>query len=222
MALEEFWESVWVRNPYWGTAQSPPDFPQVTREGLDADLTKRQAKWQPRGVLTGYDEKDFDFLEPEEQRQLTELVRGFNEVAPQLRWLWGRARNAEDEQELKELTDRARPYLQDIIFLLKQDRYRGAEALRYGKLVERELGGTLPDGVVELRFSAGGDWTGDPGLFVWVFLSDAATATDKQLAETVNRVSPVLSATVRRVAPDHFPYISFRGVSERIEEDAAA
>ena len=106
MALEKFWNDVRDRNPLFREGLSPPDVPRVTAVELDADLTKRHAKWRPRGVLTGYDEKDFDFLESKEQSRLTEFVEEFNKIAPELkRALYGDARDEQELKELKDLTD---------------------------------------------------------------------------------------------------------------------
>lgn len=222
MALAEFWNDVRTRNPLFRNPVSPPHAPRITADDLDTALREKEAAWCPRGTLRGYDEKDFDFLSLDERARLSEWVAAFNADAAELRSLWLHEGNADGKKRLKILTEQAIFPLRNLLLFFAHDRYLSAESFRIGKFVEQELGGQLPEGVVELRFLVGLDWSGDPGVFVWVFLSDAATATDARLAETVNRVSPLLSDTVRRVAPEHFPYISFRGVSERVEEDVAA
>ena len=76
--------------------------------------------------------------------------------------------------------------------------------------------------MAELRFYAGDDSAGEPAIWVWAFLSDEATATDDLLVETGRRVRPILRAAARAAAPDRYPYILFRGISERVEEEVAA
>ena len=66
------------------------------------------------------------------------------------------------------------------------------------------------------------DSAGDPAIWLWAFLSDEATATDALLVETGRRVRPILRAAARAAAPDHYPYILFRGISERVEAEVAA
>jgi hypothetical protein len=221
MALAEFWENVWARNPLFCDGVSPPDVQPVTAEALDAELAKRQ-EWRRLGPLKGYDPNDFDFLAPAVRDRLTELVTAFNAIAPELRSLV--FPDPPQEVRLAETTGKAQPSLRDIILLLKQDRYRDPDALRFGKLVELELGDTLPEGVVDLRFQVGNDWSGDPGFSAWAFVAKEATATEELLFAFSDRVRPRLTDAMYRVAPGHLCYLSFRFLGDEIavDDDAEA
>lgn len=219
MALQEFWDDVRERIPLLRDGVAPPDAPRLTAADLESALAENQ-RWWIFGRLKGYEEKDFDFLPSADRQRLTELVERFNDIAPGFEEV--AAVGPSDTERVRKLTDPAIPPLRDIALLLGLDRYFSWEALRYGKLVERQLGQLLPDGVVELRFFVGEDSGGDPAIWVWAFLSDEATATHELLVKTGRRVRPILRTAARAAAPNHYPYILFRGISERVEEEVAA
>lgn len=234
MALAEFWNNVWERNPLARGNLQAPDVPRVTA----AELKKVDAAWMlgrehwnggsPKSwtdvaAVAGYDPADFDFLPDADRERLTALVAEYHAAATELASAdRTRAPIPLSESRRGELRGQAGDALQQIILLLEQDRYRDPDALRFGKLVEQQFRGHLPDGVAELRFLAGEDSAGEPAIWVWAFLSDEATATDELLVKTGRMVRPILRAAARTAAPNHYPYILFRGISERVEEGAAA
>jgi len=223
MALDQFWNDVRERNPLFREGLSPPDVPRTDAGELDTALTERQEAWRPRGALKGYDEKDFDFLPSAARDRLTDLVARVNATAAELRELWYRFRSDADAEELfAERVPLGRLPLRDIILILEQDRYRTPDALRYGKLVEQEFGDTLPEGVVELRFESGPNSWGEPALRVWALLSDESTATDESLVKVGRHARAAIRAALTAAVPDCLAYISFRGISERVEEEEEA
>jgi hypothetical protein len=224
MGLGMFWADVAVRNPLSGDRDSAPDVPHITADALDAALSKKN-EWQFVGPLRGFDETDFDFLSEDRRDRLSRLVHEFNGIAPKLRSLVNRKLTEDGRREEEEVANRARPLLRDIILLLEQDRYFSGDGLRYGKLVENELG-DLPDGVVDLRFFVGKDASGDPGFYAWAFIAPERSVPDEKLFTLTRRVRPLIEDAMYRVAGGHFAYLSFRGVGETIpqgeDEEVAA
>jgi hypothetical protein len=74
--------------------------------------------------------------------------------------------------------------------------------------------GNLPDWVRELRVETGHDASGDPALWVWVEVDDAAS-TDAGFTMSVKQIKTLLENAVRTISPDRWPYVRFRTVSEQ-------
>ena len=102
---------------------------------------------------------------------------------------------------------------------LEFDHYGDDEAFRLGKLIEQDIEHDRPPELAELRFVTGLDHTGDPGLWIWVFLSDDVSKTDKAFLKAARRLdeylNPIASEISRRFVPDRFPYLSFRPLAEQ-------
>ncbi len=218
MALAEFWIEVRDRNPLFQYGVSPPDWPRIRAAELDSELMLKDG-WSSFGALKGYDEKDFEFLTESERDRLTALVTQFNALAPALYDASYPRPPNQNKTRLAELTEQTRPLIRDIVLLLEQDRYFSPDALRYGKLVERELERHLPEVVVELRFFMGKDWSGDPGFYAWAFIAEEETATDEKLFALSRKVRPLIEDAMHRVAKGYYIYLSFRGVGETIAQD---
>ncbi len=218
MALAEFWESVRVRNPLFREGVPPPDVPRTTAEELDAELAKRQT-WRTLGALKGFDEADFDFLAPAESVRLTGIVAAFNATAKELRSQ--HFRDPPDNASFAEAGDRARPLLRDIILQLGQDRYRTPDALRFGKLVERELAVSLPGRNLDLRFMVGIDWSGDRSLWAWVMLPLNIDTDDgeRDFVHALSVLRQPVSDACRSAVPELFAYVSFRTTETPNEAD---
>jgi hypothetical protein len=73
----------------------------------------------------------------------------------------------------------------------------------------------FPPGVVNLRYTVDNDWSGEPAIFFWITISDAA-AHRTILPETTRRISMFIT---QRVDPAGqwglIPYFNFRSQSEQ-------
>jgi hypothetical protein len=70
-------------------------------------------------------------------------------------------------------------------------------------------------GVVNLRYTVGDDWSGDPAIFFWITLSDDA-AQPARLAQTSQRIRNFISQRVDLAGQwDLIPYFNFRSQSEQ-------
>ena len=68
-----------------------------------------------------------------------------------------------------------------------------------------------------MRFRTKLDHTGDPGLWIWAYLSDEVSEKDEDFLEAAQRLRNPLEDVAREVASDRFPYLSFRSLREQSE-----
>jgi hypothetical protein len=207
MAFRDFWISVRT-----GARMAVPTRVIAAQPRIDAariESSLRNADfWLTPKVVAGFNKEDFDFLPDAERDRLADLVAQFKEIASKVK---PRSPAPDD------LRDQALPLFREIIQQLDFGRYEDAEAYRIGKQVEQRV---LPDWsaeIEELRFRTGLDHTGDPGLWILAILRDEVSTTDEQFLEAVDRVRPWLNEAAREVAPDRFPYPSFRSSQEHWE-----
>jgi len=206
MALRDFWMNV--------QTGARLIVPQVI-----ADLPRRDASFVERGLrgatlwltpraVEGFQEAEFDFLTDSERKSLASLVEKFRKVAETV----NSAERATDKALSKAL-----PLFRDIVRTLDFDRYGDDEAYRLGKLIEREIGDPLPQGLAELRFETGFDHSGDPAIWIWAFLTDEASETDERFLRTAQQLRDVIEHAARVVASERWPYVSFRSLKEQAE-----
>jgi hypothetical protein len=206
MAFHDFWTNVRMA----ARRYAPRFIADAAR--LDAEavehMLRDETHWLTAATVAGFDETELSFLPGAERARLAELVTGFGREVSAVR------ATAPAPGETKE---RALTLLRDIVQLLEFDRYGDAEAFRLGKLFEREIEPRKPAELAELRFNTGPDHTGDPGLWIWAFLNEEASSSDEAFLDAARRLRAPLSSVARRVAPDRFPYLSFRDITEPAE-----
>lgn len=203
MSLRDFWISVRT-----GARLLAPSA-TVDSPKLDAGAIERVLRggtlWLTPSVVAGFNESDFAFLPDVERTRLGGLVADFRQIAAQVP-----PTAPADEHQI----ETALPLFRDIIAVLEFDRYGDAEAYRVGKQIERAIESHRPAELVELRFNTGMDNTADPAIWIWAFLSDELEGDFLRRAHTLR---PLLDWASRNIAPDLFPYISFRSVGEQAE-----
>jgi hypothetical protein len=206
MAFHDFWTNVRIGAKLY----DPPFIAEAPR--LDADaiegMLRQSAHWFTPRSVAGFDEKEFSFLPESERAQLAKLVADFRAEASVVKPMAPTPAGA---------VERALPLFRDIIRLLEFDRYENAEAFRLGKLFEREIAPWRPPELAELRFRTRLDHTGDPGLWIWAFLSDEVSEKDEDFLKAAGTLRDPLDDAARQVAPDRFPYLSFRSLLEQSE-----
>jgi hypothetical protein len=206
MAYHDFWTNVRIGAKLY----DPPFIADAPR--LDADAIERMLResvhWLTPRAVAGFDENELSFLPEGGRAQLAKLVADFRQEASIVS---PRAPAPADTVE------RALPLFRDIVRLLEFDRYDDAEAFRLGKLIEREIAPWRPPELAELRFRTGPDHTGDPGIWIWAFLSDEVSEKDEDFLRAARTLRDPLEDAAREVAPDRFPYLSFRSLLEQSE-----
>ena len=162
MALERFWQSVRTAARMIRPPAVVADSPRIPSDVIAKRLASSDL-WLAPDSVRGYDENDFQFLTQEERNRLTEAVGRFKRVAE--------AVNPRGPAPI-ERVEAARPAFQQIVEQLEFDRFGDAEAYRIGKEIELKMDRERPERLAELRFETGLDSTGDPGLWVWAFVSE--------------------------------------------------
>jgi hypothetical protein len=203
-----FWPTV-RRELGYVSDRAVADRPRLTREAILKKLTTNE-RWLQWFTFDAPYAEGFDFLGQPEKRQLVaavELVRGVAKEIP------------EDGRPTAEQLDRARPPFADVVELMGFDRYDEADDFYFGKQIERRLK-PWPPQLDHLRFENGSDHAGYPALWVWAYLTAAASDSDEQVKRSAGLLRPILREAAREVAPDRFPYVSFRSVSDPVVEGA--
>jgi len=183
------------------------DAPPLVLKDVE-DRLRSTTRWLTPWVVDGFDEADFSFLPDAERASLAKRVRELSEVAA--------AVNPTLPPPI-EAVEKALPLFLGIVEALAFDRYDDDEALRLGKLIECVIEPFRPRELADLRFRTGLDHTGDPGLWIWAFLSDEASKTDDDFLEAAGRLRALIGPFARRIAPDRFPYLSFRALKDQFE-----
>ena len=80
----------------------------------------------------------------------------------------------------------------------------------------REIEKRFAGEVVGIRYSVGDDWSGDPGIFFKVLLTDAASRREV-IRDIAYRVEWALADIVFLDSPDYFPYVNYRSESEQVK-----
>jgi len=209
MSLEVFWGTVRLAAERVASSESDdprdnavpsPDAPTVQRS-LPSDLDL----WLSPAVVSDFKPADFDFLSDEERAELEKLVEDFRKVAQEVDPM---------NPTTKAERDEAKPLLKRIIEFLEFDRYQDPDALRLGKLIERELAGRDLSEIKRWEFKTDYDHAGDPGIWIWAYLSDAAVETEEKFRYNIRRIRPIIDSAARKIAPDRWPYIAFRSIGE--------
>jgi hypothetical protein len=208
MAFQDFWTSVRrAAGPITGQTRVE-DSPRLDPNEIERTLRGRTTLWLTPRAVAGFDVKDVDFLPQAKRKRLAKLVKDFRTLT---------SRVNPNEPASGDVVERALALFRDIILLLEFDRYEDPEAYHLGKRIERAIKAQWPAELAELRFSSGLDSIGEPGIWIWVFLTEEASMTDDQFLENAKKLRHWLDAIAREVAPDRFPYISSRSIAEEVD-----
>ncbi len=207
MALEDFWMSVRRAAPLI-IRQADIDSPKLDPNEIERTL-RGSTEWLTPRAVAGFDPKDFEFLPDAERERLAGLVKDFRTLAPRL---YSREPVPED------VVERAEPLFRDIILFLEFNRYGDPDAYRLGKQIEREIAAAQwPPELAELQFKTKLDHTGDPGIWIRAWLTEEASATDDQFLKNAKELRHWLDPIARDLAPDRWPYLSFRSIADEAE-----
>jgi len=207
MALEDFWMSVRrAAGPI--VRQADIDSPKLDPTEIERDL-RGSTQWLTPRAVAGFDPKDFEFVPGAERERLADLVKDFRALAPRL---YSREPVPED------VVERAVPLFRDIILFLELNRYEDPEAYRLGKQIEREIAtAQWPPELAELQFKTKLDHAGEPGIWNRAWLTEEASKTDDQFLKNAKELRHWLDPIARDVAPDRWPYLSFRSIADKAE-----
>ncbi len=212
MALDKFWLNVRTAARMIRPPAVVADSPRIPAEVIAKRLASADL-WLAPVAVRDYDENDFQFLSQEERNRLSDAVSRFKLVAGSV--------NPRGPATTEQV-EKARPAFQQIVELLEFDRFGDAEAFRIGKTIEKRLEPVRPDRLVELRFETGLDSTGDPALWVWVFVSETGKHDKNVFFEGVDQIEPILKELSYEEAPEGRAYLRFRSILDQPAVDGVA
>ena len=205
MSVQDFWINVRRAT----TALSP--WARIDSQRIDAADIERELRalpaWLNSKCAEGFNPDEFSFLPEANRKKLASLVRRVREVASKVPLF----ATATPEQ-----VDRAVPPFLEIIAMLEFQRYADADAYIWGKQIERFIVPYRPPILADLRFETGLDHTSDPGIWIWMIVTDAAVEVPEFRTNT-NFIRRLLDTASRAVAPERWPYIRLRTVAEQAE-----
>lgn len=197
MALQEFWNGVRSGLYQYGRDAGPEP----------GGVLRQLSLWALISFVEQFRKEDFAFLLADEQARLTVAVADYLAVA---------RREADASPVGSGNFAATRTAFVKIAELLDFDRYTDSDAYRIGKSIEaRILKFRLPE-LADLRFETGDDHTGKPCLRIWAVFTDAAV-TDPEFRRKKTETRQVLESASRLIAPDLWPLVHVRIVSEQAE-----
>ncbi len=214
MSMKEFWQSVRAAASFYKYGGPPPDAAPIDADIIDKGL-RSSTNWLTSRTMTGWNEADVEeYFTPADRDRLVQAVHTFQAVTKPL--------NPYRPAPTPEQIETARPALAEIIQLLEFDRYADSDAFTTGKRMVLALAANPPPELaelVELRFNTDNDWYGDPGIWIWAYLSASAYVTDDEFMKHTRQVRPVLSDLCQLIDQVRFPFISFLSVVQSDEYD---
>lgn len=151
--------------------------------------------------------EDFDFLPPDEQKNLADAVMQFREVTD--REFKGHPIDQVDYESI-------RPSYQRIADSLGFDRFSDAEAFRIGRQIELAIAGTRPPELKKMLIQTGPDHSGEPAIWFWAILDDAVV-DNPDFRQKKKAIRLLLESASQAIAPDRWPFVRFETVEEQIE-----
>jgi len=203
MSLQEFWISVKTGASFLAPTATV-DSPKLDAGRIEAILRGADIWLTPKSV-EGFDENDFTFLANDERVRLKQCVDEFLQVAQQV---------PPDQPATNMQVRAAMPPFQCVLEIMRPDKYGDVTALEIGKRLEQRLAGQLPEWVKEMRFETGKDANGDPAIWVWVEIADAASEKSV-FSRNAKQVRELVESCHRKLSVPYWPYVRFRTTSEQ-------
>lgn len=203
MSLRDFWINVRV-----GARLISPDVTADSPRIDSADIRRvlqGATIWLTPNSVKGFDERDFNFLDPDEREVLTRSVTRFREIAQRV---------PPDKPATDNDIQQALPEFQRIVEITAPNRYADPEAFKIGKILEKHIGDRVPPSVLEMRFETGQDSNGGKGLWIWVVFKDEIANETDVLSANATAVKKLIADAVREAGIKRWPYVRFRAESE--------
>jgi hypothetical protein len=209
MAMNEFLHNV-------QTARNVALFNQAVERGRNplapvpsyTGLRRAAQVWLSPRIVAGYDAEDFRSLSQANQDALATGVSGYRTVAEAVA-----GREPTDDELL-----RAADALFVIVGALDSDLLDTEGKVLLDAVCEAGGKEPFPDFVLGLDYTLDTDWSGDPGIWIWVIIPDELDPDSAEFLRFVTRFPKVVSPALIRAKSDRFPYIHYRLLSEATGE----
>jgi hypothetical protein len=188
-----------ARNLFFHRVQT--DHPGVDAKSIDGQLA-RAAIWLTPSTVKGFDAKDFPELSESARNDLKEKVSRFESIAKQV---------PATEPATAQQIQQAMPCFIGILSALELYLRSGGELQQVRDALEAV---TFPEAVLTWDFELGTDSTGDPAVWVWVFV-DSATAESDDFASLASDIEDRIRESLSAANVTRWPYVRFRTASEQ-------
>jgi hypothetical protein len=207
MPKQEFFRNLrTARNLFFHRVQS--DHTGVNAKEIEQTLSHADF-WLTPAAVAGFDDGDFPELSEASRAELGRNVSEFRAVA-ELVPIDAPASAKQSAGALKnfmKILQITEPYL--------------PTPDEVGRLREAMKRVPFPAGVLTWEFEFGQDSSGDPAVWIWVVVEDAA-ADDPHFAAVSTRLQRTIHEELQRAALDRWPYLRFRTESEQRALQAVA
>ena len=212
MSLEDFWINVQS-----GCVRLHRGFPidrPFSGRDVIVDNLRKEAFWFRKQSVSGFNKADFDFLGMEARARLSDRVEEFERLLSNVTPQSPSSSLDANTTASREVKEQALNVFADIIETLEFGRFGNAEGFRLGKLIERELDPCPPQGVADLRFVARIDHSGDPALWITIYIDPDNSRTDETFLAKAREVEEIIDPVARRVCGERWPFYRMLSLDE--------
>jgi hypothetical protein len=200
MSKSEFLRNLQTaRNLFFHRVQT--DHPGLDPETVEAQLA-RAAIWLTPSSVKGFSQNDFPELPSEVRNELNENVARFVNISKQV--------PSTQPATAEQIHDAMQCFVR-ILNILETYFPSGGELRQIRDALEMI---TFPDAVLTWNFELGADSTGDPAVWVWIFV-DSETATSENFTQLANDIQHRVRESLTTAGVMRWPYIRFRTASEQ-------
>jgi len=177
------------------------DHPGMDKKRIEAMLSRADL-WLTPAAMRGFHPDDFPELSEESRAALDRSVRAFRHVAAQVpnNGPASTKQEAAARQEFERILRIMEAYLPTT------------EEVRRLRAAMREV--HFPPGALTWEFEFGQDSSGDPAVWIWVVVDDAAV-DEATFANATTRFSREIRGMLQKVGLDRWPYVRLRTASEQ-------
>lgn len=158
--------------------------------------------WLSPASVSGFDPAAFGELAPEDRERLRERVREFLEVAKQ---------GGPDDRPSPEMVEHAIPTFLDIVRILEPYLSADRETQKVGEVIESI---DLSPGVVTWKFEIGNDSTGDPAVWIWLYV-DEEVLSRKEISRVTTVIEQKIHDALIAAGVERWPYVHVRTPAEQ-------
>jgi hypothetical protein len=205
MALTEFLHNLQTARNIVLSQLLPPDL-----QRLDYRRLKRAAPmWLSPRVIAGADPLEFTFLEDDQSESLNAVIKEFLKIADAL---------VDREPTLNEVK-RGSDCILSMAKIIGEPILdaEGVSILMSLLTTIHSKKKVLPEFVLGIDYSLDSDWSGDPGIWLWLIVPDDIDVESKEYSEFSDWFRMLVWDAVTKLKSERIPYTRLRLVSEVTE-----
>jgi len=170
----------------------------------DPDIQRSRAPiWLASSVVKDFDPADFVELNKDNRQELEATVKRYKKIAEN----FDHKRGKISQEQMREAIA---TFLQ-LVKIIEHFIENGEEAEELRHLLESL---NYPKGIVTWEFETGFDSTGDPALWIWIFV-DEKLARRKDITDVTMNVQRQIQEALAKSKIVRWPYVHVRSVAEQ-------